>query len=141
MKLRFKKSFLTHFIILAIGITIGSQIPGVIKNYQFRKQEKQALMQLEKHPNEANSWLLLSQYRWIRGDKKGSFDAAHKALELDPNYVLAIEKIAYNYLDIGDLKKGKEWLEKALMVAKIHAPGEIEMIKFSLAHIEQEMKP
>jgi tetratricopeptide (TPR) repeat protein len=141
MKLLFRKTYVTHFIVLAVGIIIGSQIPGLITNYHLRQQEKQALMQLAKHPSDANSWLLLSQYRWRRGDKKGSFEAAQKALELDPNYVLAIEKIAYNYIDIGDLKKGKEWLEKALRAAKIHAPGEIEMIKFSLVRIEKEMKP
>jgi tetratricopeptide (TPR) repeat protein len=141
MKLPPRKSFVTHIIVLAIGIIIGSQIPGVITNFRLRQQEKQALMQLEKYPNEANSWLLLSQYRWQRGDKKGSFEAAQKALELDPNYVLAIEKIAFNYINIGDTKKGIEWLEKALKVAEVHAPGEIEMIKFSLAHLKKQMKP
>jgi len=141
MKLPHRKSLVTHFIILAIGVIVGAQIPGLISDYKFRKSEKQALKQLEKYPDEANSWLLISQYRWRRGDKEGSFEAAHKALELDPNYVLAIEKIAYNYMDMGDLKKGKEWLEKALKVAEVHAPGQIEMIKFTLSHIEKEMKP
>jgi len=141
MKSPLRKSIIVNIVILVIGLIVGSQIPDLISSYQLWKNENQALEQLEKYPNEANRWLLLSQYRWLRGDEKGSFEAAQKAIELDPNYILAIEKIAYNYIDIGDLEKGKEWLEKALKVAEVHAPGQIEMIKFSLANIEKGMKP
>ena len=52
-----------------------------------------------------------------------------------------IWRIAYNYIDAGDLKQGKEWLEKALEVAEVHAPGQVEMIKFSISRIEKEIKP
>jgi len=141
MKLPPRKTITAYFVILTLGIVIGSQIPGIISDIRFRKMERQALKQLEKYPDEASSWLLISQYRWRRGDEKGSFEAAHKALELDPNYVLAIEKIAYNYWDMGELENARTWLERALKAAESHAPGQIEMIRFSLSQIEKEMQP
>ena len=136
-----KKTILTYLVVFILGVMFGSQIPGILSEYQFRKIERQAQKQIEKNPDEANSWLLVSQYRLRRGDKDGAFAAAHKALEIDPNYVLAIEAIAYNYMDLGDLNKAKEWMEKALEVAQVHAPGQIEIIKFSLSLIEKDLKP
>ena len=141
MKLSSKKHSLIAATSLLIGIFIGSQIPGLIESYNLWRGEKNAFEQLKKSDNKANSWLLISQWRWRRGDIKGSFEAAHKALEYDPNFVLAIEKIGYNYLEIGELNNAKEWLEKALKTAAVHAPGQIEMLKFSIAHVENEMKP
>lgn len=134
-----KKAIFSYFIVFIFGVIAGSQVPGLLSNYQFRKLEKQAQKQLEKHPDEANSWLLISQYKWRRGDKEGAFAAANKALAIDPNHVLAIEAIAYNYMDMGELNKAKEWMEKALKVAQHHAPGRVELIKFSLLQIEKDL--
>ena len=75
--------------------------------------EKRAFDQLETSVDKSNSWVLISQYRWQRGDEEGSFDAAHKALEINPNNVIAIEKIAFNYLDLGDYKKCKNMVKKS----------------------------
>lgn len=141
MTLPDKKTIISYLIVFIFGALIGSQVPGIVSDYQFMKLEKQAEKQLNKYPDEANSWLLISQYRWRRGDKEGAFEAANKALAIDPNYVLAIEAIAYNYMDMGELDKAKEWMEKALKVAHRHAPGQVELIKFSLSQIEKDLKP
>lgn len=136
-----KKTLITIIASLIVGILIGSQIPGLVDNYKWRQGEKQALEQLEKSENKADSWVLISQYRWRRGDEEGSLDAAHKALELDPNHVMALEKIAFNYLDMGDFQNSKIWLIMALKAAEIHAPGQVEILKVSLTHVENQMKP
>ncbi len=136
-----KKTPLTIIASLIVGILIGSQIPGLIDNYKWRQGEKQALEQLEKSQNKADSWVLISQYRWRRGDEKGSLKAAQKALELDPNHVMALEKIAFNYLDMGDFQNSKIWLIKALKSAETHAPGQVEILKVSLTHVEYQMRP
>jgi len=141
MKLKSKKNLITIIASVIVGILIGSQIPGLIDNYKWWQGEKLALEQLEKSVNKADSWVLISQYRWRRGNEKGSFEAAHKALEYDPNNVMAIEKIAFNYLDMGDFQNSKIWLEKALKVAEIYAPGQIAILKVSLTHVENQMKP
>lgn len=136
-----KKTLVTIIASLIVGILIGSQIPSLIDNYKWRQGEKQTLEQLKKSENKADSWVLISQYRWRRGDEKGSLEAAHKALELDPNHVMALEKIAFNYLDMGDFQNSKIWLQKALKSAETHAPGQVEILKVSLTHVENQMKP
>lgn len=136
-----KKTLITIIVSLIVGILIGSQISSLVDNYKWRQGEKQALEQLEKSENKADSWVLISQYRWRRGDEKGSFEAAYKALELDPNHVMALEKIAFNYLDMGDFQNSKIWLKRALRAAEIHAPGQVEILRVSLTHVENQIKP
>lgn len=124
-----------------MGILNGSQIPNFIDSYKWRQGEKQAIEQLEKSVNKADSWVLISQYRWRRGDGKGSIEAVYKALEIDPNHGMALEKIAFNYLDMGDLRNSKVWLEEALKAAEIYAPRQVEILKVFLTHVENQMKP
>ena len=141
MKLPSKILFLTAVASLFIGVLIGSQIPGLIERYHLWQGEKLAYEQLENSANKADSWVLIGQYRYRRGDKKGSIEAAHKALELDPNHVMALEQIAYNYLEMSDFPNSKIWFEKALKMAEIHAPGQVEILKVSLTQVENQMKP
>ena len=141
MKFPSKKILLTAVVSVFIGILIGSQIPGLVKRYNLWQGEKRAFEQLENSVNKADTWVLISQYRYLRGDEKGSIEAALKALEIDPHHVIALEKIAFNYLEMGDLEKSKIWLEKALKEAEIYAPGQVEILKVSLTHIENQMKP
>ena len=141
MKYLSKKILLTAVASLLIGILIGSQIPGLVERYNLWQDEKRAFVQLENSVNKADSWVLISQYQYRRGDEKGSLEAAHKALELDPNHVMALEKIAFNYLDMGDLQNSKVWLVKALKAAETYAPGQVEILKVSLTHVENQMKP
>lgn len=141
MKLNSKKNSLTIIVSLIVGILVGSQIHSLIDRYRLWQGEKRAFDQLETSVDKSNSWVLISQYRWQRGDEEGSFDAAHKALEINPNNVIAIEKIAFNYLDLGDFKNAKIWLKKALSAAEIHAPTKIGIYEVSLTHIENQMKP
>ena len=98
MKFPSKNILLTAVSSLFLGILLGSQVPGLIERYNLWQGEKQAFEQLENSVNKADSWVLISQYRYRRGDKKGSIEAAHKALEFDPHHVVALEKIAFNYL-------------------------------------------
>ena len=136
-----KKLLLTAVISLLIGILLGYQIPGLVDRYHLWQGEKLAFEQLENSVNKADSWVLISQYRYRRGDKKGSIEAAHKALELDPHHVIALEKIAFNYLEMDDLENSKIWLEKALKEAEIYAPGQVEILKITLTQVRNQMKP
>ena len=126
---------------LFFGILIGSQIPGLAERYNLWQDEKRVFEQLKNSVNKADSWVLISQDRYRRGDKKGSIEAAHKALELDPHHVIALEKIAFNYLEMGDFQNSKMWLEKALKEAEIYAPGQVEILKVSLTQVKNQIKP
>jgi tetratricopeptide (TPR) repeat protein len=141
MKFPSKNILLTAVSSLFLGILLGSQVPGLIERYNLWQGEKQAFEQLENSVNKADSWVLISQYRYRRGDKKGSIEAAHKALEFDPHHVVALEKIAFNYLEMGDLENSKIWLEKSLKEAEIYAPGQVEILKVSLTQVRNQMKP
>ena len=141
MNLPSKKLSLTAVTFLIIGILIGSQIPGLIERYNLWQGEKRAFEQLEISENKADSWVLISQYRYRRGDEKGSIEAAHKALEINPHHVIALEKIAFNYLEMGNLENSKIWLEKALKEAEIYAPGQVEILKIFLTPVKNQMKP
>ncbi len=141
MSLPSKKTVFSYLIIFSLGAFLGYQVPGLRSEYQHKRLEKQAQNQLEKYPDEADSWLLLSQYKWRRGDQEGAFATVHKALEIDPNCVLAIQAVAHYYMDLNELPKAQEWMEKALKVAQVHSPGQIEIIKFSLEQIEKDLKP
>lgn len=137
MKFKIKKSQMLNLIMLFLGIVIGLQIPGLISDYRIRKKEQWILQQIELFPKDSNNWLVVSQYRWLRGDRTGSFEAARKSLEVNPNNILAIEKIAYNYIELGDLDQGKSWLEKALKVAAVHAPARTDMIRLTLSQLDK----
>ncbi len=141
MKFPSKKLSLTAVASLFIGILIGSQIPGLVERYNLWQGEKRAYEQLDNSVNKADSWVLISQYRYRRGDDEGSIEAAHKALEIDPHHVIALEKIAFNYLEMGDFENLKIWLEKALKEAEIYAPGQVEILKVSLTQVKNQMKP
>lgn len=141
MKFLSKKLLLTAVTTLLLGIIIGSQIPSLVERYNLWQGEKRAFKQLENSVNKADSWVLISQYRYRRGDEEGSIEAAHKALELDSHHVIALEKIAFNYLEMGDLENSKIWLEKALKEAEIYAPGQVEILKLALTQVKNQMKP
>lgn len=137
MKFKLRKNVLVNLLMLFIGIVIGLQIPGLISDYTIRRKEQQVLKQINAFPNDSNNWFVVSQYRWMRGDRAGSFEAAQKALEVDPDNILAIEKIAYNFIEMGDVDQGKIWLEKALTVAAVHAPARTEMIRMTLSQLDK----
>ena len=132
-----KKGHITNLVVLCIGIAIGIQIPTLISDYNARKSEKKVMEQIALFPKDSNNWLLICQLRWLRGDRAGSFEAAQRALELNPNNILAMEKIAYNYIETGDLDHGKEWLEKALTAAAVYAPARTDMLRMTLTQIEK----
>lgn len=132
-----KRSHVSNLIVLCIGIAIGIQIPTLISDYNVRKSEKKVMEQISLFPEESNNWLLLCQFRWLRGDRSGSFDAAKKALELNPHNILAMEKIAYNYIEMGDIDHGKEWIGKALTEASVYAPARADMLRLTLSQIEK----
>ena len=141
MKKPDSRTIFIYLSILVVGIVIGSQIPSVRTHIKNRESERQALKQIEKAPNDPNNWLLVSMSRWRKGDQKGSFDAIKKALELDPNYVIAMETMAFNYMDLGQYQDAEKWLKRALETAKSHAPGEIEKLKFALSTVQKEIDP
>lgn len=132
-----KKGHITNLVVLFIGIAIGIQIPTLVSDYNSRKSEQKVMEQIALFPKDSNNWLLVSQFRWLRGDRAGSFEAGRKAIELNPNNILAMEKMAYNYIEMGDLDHGREWLEKALSAAAVHAPARTDMLRMTLSQIEK----
>ena len=113
-----KRTEWVHVIVLFIGVVIGIQVPTLISDYKTRQYERDVFEQIKRFPKDSNNWMMLSQLRWLRGDKDGAIQAAKKALELNPENILAMEKIAYTYVEQGDVVNGKKWLQRCLTAEK-----------------------
>ncbi len=141
MKTPNKKDSLIYLCILISGIILGAQLPSLKTYLDNRVFEKGVLAQLDENPEDPSNWLLVSISKWRKGDQKGSLEAIQKALELNPNYVYAMETMGYNYMEIGKYKDAEKWFEKALKAAKSHAPGQIEKLTFLLECTKKGIGP
>lgn len=114
MNKRYKKSILIYLGVFLCGIIIGSQIPSFKTYLKNRKLDEQAQKQLARNPEDPNNWVLIGMSKWRKGDKEGSLSAIQKALDLDPNYVYAMEIMAFNFMDVGNYEDAEKWLIRAL---------------------------
>jgi len=84
----------------------------------------------EKFPKEKGIFYSLGNYYRNRGIFDKAIKEYNKALELDPNYGMVHNELAYLYLDIGDFSKAVEHLKKYVSLS----PGEANPLD-SLAEV------
>jgi len=133
-----KRSAVIYICIFVAGILVGAQIPSLKSYFQNMKYDRQALKQIEEDPNDPNNLLLLATLKWRSGDHEASFKEIRKALEINPNYVIGIETMGFHYMELEQYGEAKKWLTLALEKARVHAPGEVEKLRFALATIPKE---
>ena len=70
-----------------------------------------------KYPREKRVHVNLARYYEKKGLNHRAIEEYNKALELDPNYGVALYKIAYRYADIGDYAKAIEYFKQYAAVS------------------------
>jgi tetratricopeptide (TPR) repeat protein len=70
----------------------------------------------EKFPKEKENFYNLGNYYWNRGELDKAIKEFNKALELDPNYGMARNMLAYTYLNMEDFSKAIEHFKKYVSI-------------------------
>lgn len=130
----------SHVSALALGLTLGYQIPHWYHSYCLRKETDQIEAQIKQNPKDADNWSSLGVSKSSAGDYSGARADFRKALELDSTNVTASIGIGNLYFQARDFDSATKWYANALEMAKRHNDSSQIATAQQLLKIAQERK-